>query len=104
MGDGSSAASGLWTYTSPLFGTNGVFATNMQVSKPSGGLGSLTPSLPSFGGGGAAPAHACNTVYKEKTKQGTALRHDRNVFPLEGAPKKSSEGQNEDKCWGKAVS
>lgn len=32
-----------------------------------------------------APAHACNAVCNEKSKQGTALRHDRNLFPLEGA-------------------
>lgn len=33
-----------------------------------------------------APAHACNAVCNEKSKHGTAVRHDRNVFPLEGAP------------------
>lgn len=32
-----------------------------------------------------APAHACNAVCNEKSKQGTALRHDRNLFPLEEA-------------------
>lgn len=37
------------------------------------------------------PAHACNAVCNEKSKQGTAVRHDRNVFPLEGAPKKKKE-------------
>lgn len=38
-----------------------------------------------------APAHACNAVCNEKSKQGTAVRHDRNVFPLEGAPKKKKK-------------
>lgn len=33
-----------------------------------------------------APADACNAVCNEKSKQRTAVRHDRNVFPLEGAP------------------
>lgn len=78
-----------------------VFGTNIYVSKPSGGLRSLTSACLALR---PAPDHACNTVCKEKTKQGTALRHDRNVFPLEGAPKKSSERQNENKCWGKVVS
>lgn len=35
-----------------------------------------------------APAHACNAVCNEKSKQGTAVRHDRNVFPLERAREK----------------
>lgn len=53
-----------------------------------------------------APAHACNAVCNEKSKQGTAVRHDRNVFPLEGAPckKKKEEKKNKKKRWGRVVS
>lgn len=46
-----------------------------------------------------APAHACNAVCNEKSKQGTALRHDRNLFPLEGASwqKKKKKRQKKEK-------
>lgn len=90
----------VWTlaYTSTVFRTE---TRNIQVSEARPGLGSVTSACLNLG---PAPGRGCNTVYKEKTKQGTALRHDRNVFLLEGAPKKSSEGQNKDKCWGKAAS
>ena len=44
-----------------------------------------------------APAHACNAVCNEKSKQGTAVRHDRNVFPLEGAPRKKKRRGREKK-------
>lgn len=40
-----------------------------------------------------APAHACNAVCNEKSKQGTAVRHDRNVFPLEGASREKKRGE-----------
>lgn len=44
-----------------------------------------------------APAHACNAVCNEKSKQGTAVRHDRNVFPLEGAPRKKKRGEKKER-------
>lgn len=37
------------------------------------------------------PVHACNAVCNEKSKQRTAVRHDRNVFPLAGDPCKKTE-------------
>lgn len=54
-----------------------------------------------------APAHACNAVCNEKSKQGTAVRHGRNVFLLEGAPCKKKKGKkkkNKKKRWGRDVS
>lgn len=44
-----------------------------------------------------ASAHACNAVCNEKSKQGTALRHDRNVFPLEVVPRKRMGGKKKEK-------
>lgn len=38
---------------------------------------------------GPAPARACNAVCNEKSKQGTAVRHDRNVFLLDSVPRKN---------------
>lgn len=43
-----------------------------------------------------APAHACNAVCNEKSKQGTAVRHDWNVFPLEGAPRKKKRREKKE--------
>lgn len=103
MGAGSSRTSGLQPICSLSSEQTGVPNQHPGLQAQSSvRLRSLTSARLNLG---PAPAHACNTVYKEKTKHGTALRHDRNVFLLEGAPKKkSSKGQKENKCWGEVVS
>lgn len=56
----------------------------MDIADGAGAGRSPSPRQPPLGASGeqARPGR-CNTVCNEKSKQGMAARHDRNVFPLE---------------------
>lgn len=67
--------------------TNMLLCLLSSVSAPSGNQDSLDPGTERTVGAanpaGVKPGE-CNAVCNEKYKQGTAVKHDKYVFPLEG--------------------